>query len=199
MPRVTPLPRANLAELEDVFKRAEHALGFVPNSFYILARKPAILRAFSMLSREVIGVPGTVPLALKRLVALMASYTTGCMYCTAHTAESAAEVDGVPADKVAAIMQYETSPLFSAAERAALRMAQGAATVPNAVTDQDMEELKKHFDEDQVVELVAAVCLFGWLNRFNDTMATGLEERPLAFGEKHLQPSGWRPGKHRTG
>ena len=46
------------------------------------------------------------------------------------------------------------------------------------------------------MELVAAICLFGWLNRFNDTMATGLEARPLAFGEKHMKASGWTPGKH---
>lgn len=199
MSRITPLSRETLPELEETFKRAERALGFVPNSFFILARTPGVLKAFSMLSREVLGVPGKVPLAQKRLAALMASYTTGCMYCTAHTAESAAEVDGVPADKVAAIMQYETSPLFTAAERALLRVAQGAATVPNAVTDEDMAELKKHFDEDQIVELVTAICLFGWLNRFNDTMATGLEERPLAFGEKHMKASGWRPGKHSPG
>ncbi|CAM9615981.1 unnamed protein product [Phaeothamnion confervicola] len=196
MSRVTPVRREDVPELEDVFKRAERALGFVPNSFFVMARKPGILRAFSMLSREVIGIPGKVPLPLKRLAALMASYTTGCMYCTAHTAESAASVDGVPPEKVEAIMQYETSPLFSAAERAALRVAQLAATTPNGVTDEDMEELKKHFDEDQVVELVASVCLFGWLNRWNDTMATGLEERPLAFGEARLASSGWRPGKH---
>ena len=93
-------------------------------------------------------------------------------------------------------MQYEDSPLFTPAERAALRVAQGAATVPNAVTDRDMEELKKHFSEDQVVELVAAVCLFGWLNRWNDTMATTLEEGPLAFSAKHMAAGGWRPGKH---
>lgn len=196
MSRIPPVRREDVPELEDVFKRAEKALGFVPNSFYVMARKPGILRAFSMLSREVIGVPGRVPLPLKRLVSLMASYTTGCMYCTAHTAESAAEVDGVPADKVAAIMQYEDSPLFSEAERAALRVAQLAAQVPNGVTDEDMEALKKHFDDDQVVEIVAALCLFGWLNRWNDTMATSLEARPLEFGEKNMAASGWRPGKH---
>ena len=172
------------------------ALGFVPNSFFVMARSPGIMRAFSRLSREVIGVPGKAPLPLKRLVAHMASRSAGCQYCSAHTAESAAEIDGVPAEKIEAIFEYETSPLFTDAERAALRMAQSAATVPNAVTDRDMDALKTHFDEDQIVELVAAVCLFGWLNRWNDTMATGLEERPLAFGDKHLAKSGWVPGKH---
>lgn len=196
MSRVTPIRREDVPELEDVFERAERALGFIPNSFFVMARSPGIMRAFSRLSREVIGVPGKVPLPLKRLVAYMASATVGCMYCSAHTAESATEVDGVPAEKIEAIWEYETSPLFSDAERAALRMAQLAASVPNGMHDEDMDELKKHFDEDQIVELVAAVCLFGWLNRWNDTMATSLEDGPLAFGEMHLSKSGWTPGKH---
>lgn len=196
MTRITPRRREDAPELEDVFARAEKALGFVPNSFFVMARAPEILRAFSRLSREVIGVPGEVPLALKRLVAYMASRTVGCQYCSAHTAESAAEVDGVDPAKIAAIFEYETNPLFTEAERAALRMAQAAATVPNAVTDEDMQALKRFFTEDQIVELVAAVCLFGWLNRWNDTMATGLEPRPLEFGRAHLAASGWTPGKH---
>ena len=107
-------------------------------------------------------------------------------------AESAVAVDGVPAEKIEAIFEYETNPLFSDAERSALRMAQCAGSV----TDEDMEYLKQYFDEDQIVELVGVVCLFGWLNRWNDTMATPLEERPIAFGEQHLAKSGWDPAKH---
>ncbi len=196
MPRIAPLPRAGLSELEDVFGRAEQALGFVPNSFFILSRAPGIMRAFSRLSREVIGVPGKVPLSLKRLVAYVASRSSGCQYCAAHTAESAASVDGVPPEKVAAAFEYERSPLFSEAERAALAVAQAAGQVPNAVTDADFAELKKHFDDDQIVEIVAVICLFGWLNRFNDTMATELEQKPRAFAEEVLTATGWTAGKH---
>ncbi len=196
MPRITPVKREDVPELEDVFARAEKALGFVPNSFFTLARRPETARAFSRLSREVIGVPGKVPLALKRLVAHVASMSAGCQYCAAHSAESAASMDGVPPEKVAAAFDYERSPLFSDAERAALALAQAAGVQPNAVTDADMEEMKKHFDEDQIVELVTVICLFGWLNRFNDTMATELESRPRSFAEANLTPAGWHVGKH---
>ena len=199
MPRITPRRREEAPELEDVFDRAERALGFVPNSFFVMARSPDMLRAFSRLSREVIGVPGKAPLGLKRMLAYMASRSAGCQYCSAHTASAAVEIDGVEADKIEAIFEYETSPLFTEAERAALRMAQSAGAVPNAVTDEDMDALKRHFDEDQIVELVGVVCLFGWLNRWNDTMATPLEDRPVAFGERHLAPSGWDPSKHLAG
>lgn len=196
MPRITPRRREEAPELEDVFDRAERALGFVPNSFFVMARSPGMLRAFSRLSREVIGVPGKAPLGLKRMLAYMASRSAGCQYCSAHTASAAVDVDGVPAEKIEAIFEYETSPLFSEAERAALRMAQCAGSVPNAVSDEDMATLKEYFDEDQIVELVGVVCLFGWLNRWNDTMATPLEDGPIAFGERHLAQSGWDPAKH---
>ena len=199
MPRITPREREDAPELEDVFARAEQALGFVPNSFFVMARSPGMLRAFSRLSREVIGVPGKAPLGLKRMLAYMASRSAGCQYCSAHTASAAVEIDGVEADKIEAIFEYETSPLFTEAERAALCMAQSAGAVPNAVTDEDMDARKRHFDEDQIVELVGVVCLFGWLNRWNDTMATPLEDRPVAFGERHLAQSGWDPSKHLAG
>lgn len=199
MARVTPIRREDAPDLEDVFSRAEQALGFVPNSFFAMGRSPGILRAFTRLAREVIGVPGKAPLPLKRIAGYMASRSAGCMYCSSHTAETASVVDGVPPEKVAAIWEYETSDLFDDAERAVLRMAQGAGASPNAVSDADMEELHKYFDDDQIVELVAAVCLFGWLNRWNDTMATDLEPRPLEFGLANLSDSGWEPGKHVSG
>ena len=196
MARISPAPPERLSELKDVFERAEQALGFVPNSFYIMGRNPDLMRAFSRLAREVIGVPGKVPMGLKRMVAHIASRSAGCQYCMAHTAESAAEMDGVAPEKIEAIFDYERSDLFSDAECAALALAQAAGQTPNLVTDPDMDALKTHFDEDQIVEIVAVICLFGWLNRFNDTMATDLEQRPMAFGEKHLAPGGWEVGKH---
>ena len=197
MPRVTPKSRKELSDLEDVFERAEQALGFVPNSFFLMGRRPEMLRAFSRLSREVVGVPGRVPQELKWLIAHIASRAAGCQYCMAHTAGSADKAKTAAEEKIDAIFEYERSDLFSEAERAALTVAQAAGTTPNMVTDADMENLKVHFDEDQIVEIVGVICLFGWLNRFNDTMATGLEQEPLDFATQHLAASGWEVGKHK--
>ena len=196
MARISPASTQQLTELKDEFSRAKKSLGFVPNSFYLMGRIPGILKAFSRLAREVIGVPGAVPIDLKRMVAHIASRSAGCQYCMAHTAESAANVDGVSADKIKMIHEFERNNLFSEAERAALSLAQSAGQVPNMVTDADMNRLKLHFNEDQIVEIIAVISLFGWLNRFNDTMATDLEQRPMDFGQKHLSLSGWTPGKH---
>jgi alkylhydroperoxidase family enzyme len=117
------------------------------------------------------------------------------MYCVAHTGGGTSRT-GVDDDKIAAIWEFETSDLFSEAERAALRFAQAAAAVPNMATDEDFADLRKHFTEYQIVEIVAVISMFGFLNRWNDTMATALEEEPIEFAERTLKEKGWSGGKH---
>ncbi len=114
----------------------------------------------------------------------------------AHTAGGALHV-GVQQEKVAAIWEYRTSPLYTEAERVALDFSIAAASVPNEVSDAMFAELRRHWDEGQVVEIAGVVSLFGFLNRWNDTMATPLEAEPVAVGEKFLARGGWQVGKHR--
>ena len=59
-----------------------------------------------------------------------------------------------------------------------------------------MNALSKHFSERQVIEVVAVISLFGFLNRWNDTMATTLESSPKSFAEGQLASQGWVAGKH---
>jgi alkylhydroperoxidase family enzyme len=113
----------------------------------------------------------------------------------AHTAEGSAKL-GVEQKKLDEVWSYQTSPLYTAAERAALDVAVAAGCVPNAVTDEMFAELRKYWNEEQIVEIVGVIALFGFLNRWNDTFATPLEDGPLHFGETHLAAQGWDAGKH---
>jgi len=194
MPRLEPLAESELGEFEETFRPTRERLGGVPNSVKIMARRPEITKAWSALSAKIMG-PGTVDRQLKAMVGHIASRAAGCNYCMAHTAH-AGERMGIPAEKEDALWEFETSPLFSEAERAALRVALGAGQVPNGVTDAEFEALKTHFDEAQIVELVAVMAMYGFLNRWNDTMATELEAAPLAHGRAHLAQHGWDPKKH---
>ena len=99
-----------------------------------------------------------------------------------------------PDEKIAAIWEFETSDLFSAAERAAISLAIKAGSLPNDANQADFDELAKYFDEEQIVEIVASIALFGFLNRWNDTMATQLEEVPKARIQAALPE--WNEGKH---
>lgn len=194
MANMEPLRREDHPELEELFAHYDRTLSFVPNSLYTMARRPEILRAFSELITQIWNT-GTLPKELKPLVGIVASISAGCRYCQAHEAVDAAE-RGVEEAKIAEIWNFEHSPLYDDAERAALRFARDAALVPNEVTSAHFEELCRHFDDGQIVEILAVVGLFGFLNRWNDTMATELEEAPLqlasrAYGDR------WNPGKHR--
>lgn len=194
MPNVAPLSRSALAEFEPVFSSIEQLMGFVPNSLLTLGHTPEILRGFGALSSSILA-SGLTPPALRQLVAYVASSAAGCAYCQAHTSHGAHTV-GVDARKIDEAFLFETSPLFDARERAALRLARDAALQPNATTPAHFEALREHFTEREIVELVAIVSLFGWLNRWNDTMATALEAPAIAFAERHLARSGWTAGKH---
>ncbi len=194
MPRLPALDRADLPEHEPLFASIEGHLGVLPNSTLTMAHRPAIMTAFANLNEAVMG-PGTVDPKLKQLVALMVSSAATCRYCQAHTAHVAAD-RGVTEAKIEALFEHETSDLFDDAERAALTVAEGAGHVPNQVTDEQFATLRTHFSDEQVVELVAVMAVFGYLNRWNDTMATTLESSPLAFAGDHLQADGWTVGKH---
>jgi uncharacterized peroxidase-related enzyme len=189
-----PLPEAELTQFEEVFAAIEQAMGFVPNSLKTMARRPGLVNAFGQLALET-GQRGTVDPALKQLVGLVASTAAGCMYCQAHLTTTSKRLDVQP-EKIAAVWEYETSPLFDDAERAALRFANHAALVPNAATRGDFIELGRHFSESEIVEILATVCLFRWLNCWNDTMSTTLEDLPRSDAEAHLSETPWAIGKH---
>jgi len=193
---MTPLPREEHPELEELFRLYDETMSFVPNSLFTMARRPEILRAFSELISQ-IWRTGTVPVGLKPLIAIVASKAAGCRYCQAHEAVDA-KMRGVPDEKIAAIWNFERSSLFSDAERAALRFARDASVVPNEVTPAHFEDLRKHWDDGEIVEMLAVVGLFGFLNRWNDSMATDLEDVPMGFASRTLGDGWGGPGKHRS-
>ena len=97
----------------------------------------------------------------------------------------------------AAVWDYKTSELYTDAERVALDFALAAGAVPNAVDEELMQQMRDHWSENQIVQILGAVCLYGFLNRWNDSMATQLEDAPIAMGERVLSRGGWTGGKHR--
>lgn len=194
MANMEPLRREDHPELEELWLLYDETLSFVPNSLFTMARRPEILEAFSDLITK-IWRTGTVPVGLKPLIAIVASTAAGCRYCQAHEAVDA-KMRGVPEEKIAAIWDFDRSSLYSERERAALRFARDASVVPNEVTAGHFEELRRYWDDGEIVEMLAVIGLFGFLNRWNDTMATHLEDVPTAFAGRTIGPHGWEPGKH---
>jgi len=199
MPLVAPLPSDHDPEIARLAKFFEQTLGFAPNSVLTMMRRPAIARAFTDLNRAVMENHGRVTSELKRLVGHIASTTAGCRYCEAHTiraAERFGSSEGADRRRLDEVWSYATSELFTAAERAALDFARAAASVPNDVSPEVAAALREHWDEGEIVEITGVVALFGFLNRWNDSMATELEAAAAADGEQWLARRGWSRGKH---
>jgi uncharacterized peroxidase-related enzyme len=196
MPRI-PTAQANLTpETEKLMEVMIKNMGFPANSFLTMSHWPELAVAFANLARTVNFTESELPTSTKRLVGHIVSRASGCQYCSAHTGFQATRSGAIEEKKIEAAFEYETSPLFTDAERAALRVAQAAAAVPNSVTDEDFTELKKYYTDRQIVEIVGQISVFGFLNRWNDTMATELETTPIKFATEHLANSGWEIGKH---
>lgn len=195
MPLVMPLAKGTSPEVDELARFFDETLGFTPNSVLTMQRRPAIARAFINLNKAVMANEGRLTAEQKRLIGLLASSVAGCRYCQAHTA-LAAERYGASKERLDTVWEYPTSPHFSAAERAAFDFAIAAASVPNNVTSGIAAELRRHWDEGEIVEIVGVVSLFGFLNRWNDSIATTLEEGAAQMGERQLAARGWERGKH---
>lgn len=195
MPLVDPLPADHDAEVAELARFFNETLGFPPNSVLTMQRRPAIAKAFIGLNKAVMENHGALTSEQKRLIGYVSSRATGCNYCQAHTALAAERYGGRP-DRVAAVWDYERSALFTPAEKAAFAFAQAASAVPNAVDPAIAAELKAHWSDDDVVEILGVVALFGYLNRWNDTMGTTMEPGAVDAGEAHLGATDWTVGKH---
>jgi uncharacterized peroxidase-related enzyme len=196
MPRLKPPTLESLpADLQQTMSQAQAYMGFIANDGITMAIRPEILRTAGPFMRAIYS-DGRVTFALKRLVGMMSSWAAGCQYCVAHTAHGARGL-GIAEAKIRDLPNFERSELFSDAERAALRIALGASQSPSAVTDAEFADLRRHFDDEQVVEIVAVIAMFGFLNRWNAAFATELESPPLEFARRNLEAIGWHVGEHK--
>lgn len=197
MARIEPLkPEEIPEELKPFYEGSLEMMGFVANDVLTIAKRPDLFKGLFALGRAVYG-PGQVDLELKRMVGEVASKSAGCMYCTAHTAHGAAKM-GVPQEKLDQVWEFETSSHFTEAERAALNFAMLAGRSPSEVSDADFDRLRKSFNDEQILEITAVVGLFGFLNRWNDTLATTLEDEPLSYAKDNLKDDVWTVGKHES-
>ncbi|MBT8274285.1 MAG: carboxymuconolactone decarboxylase family protein [Bacteroidia bacterium] len=194
-PLVYPLDRDSNKEAQEMADFYEETLGFTPNSLFTMMHRPRIAKAFLEMNQSVMENKGRVTSSLKRLLAYLSSMTTGCRYCEAH-AIRAAERYGSEEDKMRNIWDYKTYPAFTEAERAVFDLAIAASSVPNAVTDEIADNMRKHWDDGEIVEVLGVIALFGYLNRWNDSMGTQLEEPAAEDGKKYLEKKGWSRGKH---
>lgn len=195
-PLVKPAPSENDKELQELIRFYDETLGFCPNSVKTMFHRPRIAYAFIEMNKAVMENKGRVTSALKRLIAYVSSHAAGCRYCQAHTIR-AAERYGAEAEKIENIWEFRSHPAFSEAEKAALELTLAASQQPSAVNDEVAKEARKYWNEGEIVEIMGVVALFGYLNRWNDSMGTQLEQGAIESGENLLASDNWEYSRHR--
>ena len=195
MALVKPLAADADTEVARLAEFFNETLGYCPNSVLTMQRRPAIAQAFINLNKAVMDNQAGVSSELKRLIGYVTSRVAGCQYCQAHTIRAAQRYGGSD-ERLEAVWDFRSSPLFTDAERAALEFGIAASSVPNAVDDEIASNLREHWDDGEIVEILGVVALFGYLNRWNDSMGTTLEDPAAADGDRYLASQGWSRGKH---
>lgn len=132
---------------------------------------------------------------LKQFVFTAASLASGCTHCQSHGSYHLHKI-GISDEKIQALWSYQTSDEFTDAERAALDLGFAAGTAPSSSGPEHFAELRKHFSDAQIIEIVAVIAIGGFLNRWNDTIATVTDQESIDYADKVLRPVGWDKGKH---
>ena len=194
MPLVTPIDISD-SSVKELVKFFNETLGFCPNSVLTMQRRPNIAKAFIELNIAVMENHGQLTSEFKRLLAFVSSNTAGCRYCQAHTIR-AAERYGSSSERLENVWDFKNQDIFTDAEKAALQFAQDASMVPVNVSGDTEKQLHIYWTDDDIVEIMGVIALFGYLNRWNDVMATSLEGDAKTSGQDLLKGISWVPGKH---
>ncbi len=177
MSRISRLGRSQVAgAARDAFERKIAERGSIPNMYRVFAHRPWILSTMDAHFSAVMG-SGTVPLKLKELLALQTSMANAGVYCT-RSETALAERLGATPEQIASLLQFESGP-FDEREKAALRFGLAMTRRASAVPDETFAELRRHFEEAEVVEIACVVGLFAYFNRFNEA----LQMEPTAAGD----------------
>jgi uncharacterized peroxidase-related enzyme len=169
MPRLPRLNRSEVTpELATIYDRYLQSRGNVPYFFRTVAHRPEIFKTMIAHMEAVLGT-GTLPTKLKELVVVRTSQLNGTAYCLAsHTAISL-KLGWTPGH-LEALKDWRSSSLFSEAEKQAIHLAEAMTFNSLDYTDDEMAGLRRFYSEGEVVELMAAIGLFNYFNRFNNLL-----------------------------
>jgi uncharacterized peroxidase-related enzyme len=169
MSRISRLDRSGVsAETAALYDKVFAARGNVPNMFRVMAHRPEIFATMQAHFGAVLNT-GTVSTKLKELIIVRTSQVNQTPYCLASHTVLARNL-GWSDEQLAHLAEWRDRADFSPAEKAALRLAETMTRDAHAVTDEQFAELRSFYSEGEIVELMCAIGLFNYFNRFNDAL-----------------------------
>ena len=178
MSRISRLDRGEVGpETAALYDKVFVKRGNVPNMFRVMAHRPEIFATMQAHFSAVLTT-GTVPTKLKELIIVRTSQVNQTPYCLASHTRLARNL-GWTDDQLAHLAEWPQRSDFTPAEKAALRLAETVTGDAHALSDEQFAQLSSYFSEGEIVELLCAIGLFNYFNRFNDA----LRMEPTKAGE----------------
>jgi uncharacterized peroxidase-related enzyme len=133
-----------------------------------MAHRPEIFETIIGHMEAVLNT-GTLPKALKELVIVRTSQLNRTPYCLASHTTIARKL-GWSEDQIEALHDAPGSEKFTEREKVAIHLAEMMTLNPHGYSDAEFTRLRSFYSEGEVVELMAAIGLFNYFNRFNDLL-----------------------------
>ena len=147
------------------------------------ARTPKVFAGLSLLYGALDRKSSPIEASLRSLLTVRVSQINWCAFCVDINAATGLK-RGVSEEQFAALDQFETSPLFDDRQKAALAYAEAITRTDAGVDEQLMARVKKHFDDDAVIELTAVIAFQNMSSKFN----SALDVAPQGFCRVAPQP-----------
>ena len=169
MSRISRLKRGEVTpEMVALYDKVFALRGNVPNMFRVMAHRPEIFATMQAHFSAVLTT-GTLPAKLKELIIVRTSQVNETPYCLASHTILAKNL-GWSDEQLTHLSDWPHREDFTPAEKAALRLAETVTRDANAVSDEQFAELRGFYSEGEGVELLCAIGLFNYFNRFNNAL-----------------------------
>jgi len=169
MSRISRLERSEVTpEMARIYDKALSLRGNVPNMFRVMAHRPEMFTSM-MEHFNAVLTTGTVSVKLKELIIVRTSQLNETPYCLESHIAVARNL-GWSDEQLSRLAEWEEREDYSAAEKAALLLAETVTLDANAVTEEQFAELRLSFEEGEIVELLCTIGLFNYFNRFNNAL-----------------------------
>jgi AhpD family alkylhydroperoxidase len=179
--RIEPVPPQRASLLTKIFYRvAKRRFGEVPEPFAVAAHHPRLMLANAVHETLLQSGSKKLPPSVRELAVFWTARTVGCSWCVDFGA-MLQRLDGLDVDRLKDIDNYATSPLFSDDERAAIAYADAMTKDPHTITDEQVDDLRRRFGDDGVLELTYQIGVEN--SRARGYSALGITEQGFNSGD----------------
>lgn len=164
-------------DVQPIYQKFATEYGPFLNQVKVFAHRPSAVKHIMGLLLD-LADEQILPKRYLEIALVVVSKINECRYCVAHHTPRLID-QGLSAEAVANILEPQVDG-FDAVDMLVRDHAVQVTNNSQYIRDQMFDELKKHFSQEQIVELTLRTALCGFFNRFNDALQIGMEDGVIA-------------------